>query len=79
MQHCDNPFKALHHLIKMKDSRLPKNNYYNSFFQNHTTGLQFISGPELGYICQNNNTLYIYVLLFFATEARTPRDVISDS
>lgn len=81
MQHCDNPFKAL--LSSHKDERLQaakKIIVIILFFQNHTTGLQFVSGLELEYICQNSNTLYyIYVLLFFATEARTPGDVISDS
>lgn len=62
--------KYCYHPRKMKDSRLPKNNYYNSFFQNHNNGPQSIPGPESEYICEDSNTFYdIYVLLFFAAES----------
>lgn len=40
------------------------------FFQNYTIRLLYVPGPELEYVCQNNDTLYyIYVLLSFAAKS----------
>lgn len=63
----------------MKDSRLPKNNNFNIFFQNYTNGLQYVPGPELENVCQNGNTLYFLMLLAFAGSKIPGESVFSNS